>query len=63
MTCQRRKGNLSPAKWAIKQRIYRKWDAREMLTAEECGMLFKWKEQRTPSDAFYALADAGYPPI
>jgi len=27
MTCQRRKSLLTPEKWAIKMRIYQKWDA------------------------------------
>jgi hypothetical protein len=40
MTCQRRKGLLPPEKWAIKQRIYRKWETAKTMSAEARGMLF-----------------------
>ena len=40
MTCQRRKGLLTPEKWATKQRIYRAWELAKTLSAEARGMLF-----------------------
>jgi hypothetical protein len=40
MTCQRRKGLLTPEKWAAKQRIYRAWERAKVLSAEARGMLF-----------------------
>jgi hypothetical protein len=40
MTCQRRKGLLTPEKWAAKQRIYRVWETAKALSAEARGMLF-----------------------
>jgi hypothetical protein len=40
MTCQRRKGLLTPEKWAAKQRIYRAWEMAKALSAEARGMLF-----------------------
>jgi hypothetical protein len=39
MTCQRRKGLLAPEKWAIKQRIYRRWETTKQMTPEDRGML------------------------
>lgn len=40
MTCQRRKGLLTPEQWAIKQRIYRKWETVQQMPPEQRGMLF-----------------------
>lgn len=40
MTCQRRKGLLTPEKWAAKQRVYRAWEMAKALSAKERGMLF-----------------------
>lgn len=39
MTCQRRKGLLTPEKWAIKKRIYRKWEANKLRAPEDKGFL------------------------
>lgn len=38
-TCQRRKGLLPPELWAIKKRIYRKWDRARQSAWEDRGML------------------------
>jgi hypothetical protein len=40
MTCQRRKGLLTPEHWADKQRVYRQWEDTRALSAEARGMLF-----------------------
>jgi hypothetical protein len=40
MTCQRRKSLLTPQKWAMKLRIYRRWDANRELPPNELGFLF-----------------------
>jgi hypothetical protein len=40
MTCQRRKGLLTPEHWAVKQRVYRQWETHRALSPEARGMLF-----------------------
>lgn len=44
LTCQRRKGLLTPEQWAIKLGIYRKWETAQFATAEELGMLMTYAQ-------------------